>query len=89
MALGVYDAAADIGIRIPDELSVVGFDNVPEAGLADPPLTSVDQSIETMGQLAIELLARMIQGETVQNLLYKVPTRLVIRSSCRALPNRK
>jgi LacI family transcriptional regulator len=87
MALGVYDAAAELGVRIPDQLSVVGFDNVPEAGLADPPLTSVDQSIEAMGRLAVELLARLIQGERVENRLHKAPTRLVIRSSCRAVMN--
>lgn len=83
MALGVMAAANDVGIRIPDDLSLVGFDNVPEAAATHPPLTTVDQSLTTMGQLAAELLINLISGEAPEHLLHKAPTKLVIRDSCR------
>lgn len=83
MALGVYDAAQALNRRIPDDLSVIGFDNIPDAGLADPPLTTVDQSIEGMGALAAEVVIKLIAGEPPEQLVHKVPTRLVIRQSCR------
>lgn len=83
MALGVYDAAQALNRRIPDNLSVIGFDNIPDAGLADPPLTTVDQSIEGMGALAAEVVIKLIAGEPLEQLVHKVPTRLVIRQSCR------
>lgn len=85
MAFGVYDAARELGLRIPDDLSVVGFDNVIDAGLVDPPLTSVDQSIEEMGTLAAEIVIKLIAGEQPAQLVHKVPTRLVIRQSCRSV----
>lgn len=85
MALGVYAAAREAGLSIPNDLSVVGFDNTPEAMSANPPLTSVDQSIEAMGELAVELLVRLIHQEPVETMLYKVPTQLIIRHSCREI----
>lgn len=56
MALGVYDAAAALGLRIPDDLSVVGFDDVPEAEWVTPPITTVRQPIAEMGAEAVNLL---------------------------------
>ena len=82
-AFGVYDAAATRGISIADELSVVGFDNTVESSFVNPPLTSVDQSIEAMGALAAEIVMKLIQGQPWESLLNKVPTRLIIRQSCR------
>jgi LacI family transcriptional regulator len=58
MALGVLDAAAEAGLRIPTDLSVVGFDDVPEAEWASPPLTTVRQPIAEMGAEAVGLLFR-------------------------------
>jgi len=59
MALGVYDAAAEIGLRIPADLSVVGFDDVPEAEWASPQMTTVQQPIHEMGSAALRMLLRM------------------------------
>lgn len=83
MAFGVMAAAEAAGIRLPDDLSLVGFDNIPEAAAAQPPLTTVDQSLVMMGELAAELLVKVINGETLPELLHKVPTRLIVRDSCR------
>lgn len=85
MAFGVYDAARILDIRIPNDLSVIGFDNIPDAGLVDPPLTTVDQSIEAMGALAAEVVIKLIAGEPPDQLVHKVPTRLVVRQSCRSV----
>lgn len=84
-ALGVYEAAAERGLRIPEDLSVVGFDNIVESAFVDPPLTTVDQSIEGMGALAADIVLKLIQGKTWESQLNKVPTRLVIRQSCRQI----
>jgi LacI family transcriptional regulator len=84
-AFGVYEAAQTRNLRIPEDLSVVGFDNIVESAFVDPPLTTVDQSIERMGALAAEIVLKLIQGQTLESQLNKVPTRLVIRQSCRQI----
>lgn len=84
-AFGVYDAARERGVLIPEQLSVIGFDNTLESASVYPPLTTVDQAIEQMGALATELVLRLIQGQPWEGRLHKVSTRLVIRQSCRAI----
>ena len=84
-AMGVYKAAADRGLRIPDDLSVVGFDNSLEASLADPKLTTVDQFVAEMGYIAIEMVMKLINGETLEHDLHKIQTQLVVRDSCRPM----
>jgi len=64
---------------------VVGFDNVPDAAYTHPGLTTVDQSIDAMGYIAAQILIRLIEGDTLVSDLYKVPTRLIVRDSCRAV----
>jgi len=85
-AIGVMQAAQEAGLGIPDDLSVVGFDNIPEAAFMRPALTTVDQSIDRMGYVATEILIHLIQGETLDSNLHKMPTQLIIRDSCRAIP---
>ncbi|WP_223263296.1 LacI family DNA-binding transcriptional regulator [Arthrobacter sp. NamB2] len=84
MALGVYEAARQQGLRIPDDLSVIGFDDLPEAGWASPPLTTVRQPLSEMGTLAARTLVRLIKGEAVESPRIEVSTRLVTRASVRA-----
>jgi LacI family transcriptional regulator len=84
-AMGVYQAAAEAGLRIPDNLSVVGFDNLRESVILDPSLTTVDQFIPTMGTIAVEMLVKLINGETLENDLHKFQTKLVVRDSCKSL----
>lgn len=84
-AFGVYDAAAARRLSIPDDLSVIGFDNTAESAVMNPPLTTVDQSLEAIGALAAEIVLRLIQEQPGESLLYKVPTRLIIRQSCRSI----
>ena len=82
-ALGVLKAAKEARLRVPDDLSVVGFDNIAEADYSG--LTTVDQFIDRMGYVATEMLVDLIQGKPRKSNLYKIPTRLIVRDSCRAI----
>lgn len=84
-AFAVMEVANRMQIRIPEDLSVIGFDNTPESAYTSPPLTTVDQGIVALGGRAAELLIQMIEGKEVQNDLHYMPTRLVIRESCQAV----
>jgi LacI family transcriptional regulator len=84
-AIGVISAARELDVRIPDDLSVVGYDNIPETAHLRPPLTTVDQFMTEMGYAATELLMDLIQDNPHETNLIEIPTELVIRDSCRAL----
>jgi len=84
-ATGAIKAVLEAGLHVPDDISVVGFDNVPEVAYAHPRLTTVDQSIEKMGYIATEMLISLIDGESLESNVYKVPTHLIVRDSCRAI----
>ncbi|MBN1878014.1 MAG: LacI family DNA-binding transcriptional regulator [Anaerolineae bacterium] len=84
-ALGVMDAAKALGLRIPEDLSVVGFDNIPQAAFVTPALTTVDQSIDEMGYAAANMLLKLIQGESLDHQCHKVLTKLIVRDSCQPL----
>ena len=82
-AFGVLRAAQEAGLRVPEDLSVVGFDNTPEAAYAG--LTTVDQFMDKMGYVATEMLVSLIQGNCLDSNVHKIPTRLIVRGSCRAI----
>jgi len=84
-AIGTIEAAREAGLAVPRNLSVIGFDNIPEVSYMSPALTTIDQSIDSMGQIATERLIELIQGKPLTNTLYKAPTRLIIRGSCEAV----
>ncbi|CAL9409517.1 Catabolite control protein A [Streptomyces sp. enrichment culture] len=81
MALGVYEAVAERGLRIPDDVSVVGFDDLPEARWAAPALTTVRQPLAEMAATALRLLVRMMDGERPESTRTELSTRLVLRAS--------
>jgi LacI family transcriptional regulator len=82
-AFGVFQAAEELGVRIPDDLSVVGFDNISEARYMG--LTTIDQFLDEMGYVAVQMLIRMVNGDSLDGQVHKIPTKLVERTSCRAL----
>ena len=88
MALAVIAAATARGLAIPSDLSVIGFDNVPESALATPPLTTVEQPIRQMGVEAVRILMALLEEPTRAPERVVLPTRLVVRHSCRASPAR-
>ena len=80
-ALGVYDAAAALGLRIPDDVSVVGFDDSPEAQWVSPGLTTVHQPIAEMGEAALRMLLRISADPQREAPREELATRLVVRAS--------
>jgi len=81
-AMGVYRAAQEAGVHIPEELSVVGFDNLPESAFLKPALTTIDQFVAKMAIIATEMVMKLVKGETLECNLQIIPTKLVIRDSC-------
>jgi LacI family transcriptional regulator, galactose operon repressor len=81
-ALATISVAGALGLTVPDDLSVIGFDNVPEAALSEPPLTTIEQPIRQMGFDAAQILIRLIAKQPVPDHTM-LPTRLVVRGSCR------
>jgi LacI family transcriptional regulator len=82
MALGALRALRDAGKRVPDDVAVTGFDDVPFAARTDPPLTTVRQPIQSMGACAAETLINMISHPDGQPHRVLLPTELIIRASC-------
>ena len=85
MAFGVYEAARQRGLRIPDDLSVVGFDALPVSRWASPPLTTVRQPLAEMGSAAAEMLGELIDGNPLRTNRVELSTELHIRESTAAL----
>lgn len=83
-ALGVMRAAQAAGLRIPQDLAVVGFDDIDLAPYFEPPLTTVAQPKEVMGRKAVEIILSHLNGEAVEK-DYILPGRLVLRQSTMVL----
>jgi LacI family transcriptional regulator len=81
IAIGAMKAARSRGIGIPDQLSIVGFDDSAYATVVHPALTTVRQPLTEMGATAVDLLVRLMQRETVDTLHLEGFTRLVVRET--------
>jgi DNA-binding LacI/PurR family transcriptional regulator len=82
MAIGVMWAAREVGLRVPEDLSIVGFDDLDVAPHANPPLTTVHQPIRQKGEESAKLLLRMIASPDLERPEHKMlDTRLIIRGS--------
>jgi LacI family transcriptional regulator len=86
MAIGVLRTLAARGIRVPEDVALVGFDDIYPATLCDPPLTTVRQPIRGIGERACEQLIERIANPTLRPSVELLPTELVIRSSCGCPP---
>jgi LacI family transcriptional regulator len=84
-AIAAMTVARLMGLVVPDDLSVIGFDNVPESALSEPPLTTIHQPIQQMGFDAAKILIRLIDGTEPVPDHTLLPTRLVVRGSTRVL----
>jgi LacI family transcriptional regulator len=84
MAFGVYEAIRQRGARVGPDVSVVGFDDLPEAQWSSPPLTTVRQPLSDMGVLATRSVLRLARGEPVENPRIELATDLVVRHSTAA-----
>ena len=85
LALGALAAAREKGVRIPEDVSVAGFDDIDFAGFSDPPLTTVRVPASQMGETAVEVLMEMIEGSPEEVRQISLGTELIVRGSCRKL----
>ena len=81
MALGVMRALAERGLRVPDDVSIVGFDDVPEAGFYLPPLTTVRQDFGEVGRQALSTLVDRMSGAIPAGPRVRVAPELIVRAS--------
>ncbi|EDC9852117.1 DNA-binding transcriptional regulator CytR [Salmonella enterica subsp. enterica serovar Agona] len=86
MALGALSWAKRQGLKVPDDLSIIGFDNIALAEFCDPPLTTVAQPRFDIGREAMLLLLDQMQGQNVSSGSRLMDCELIIRGSTRALP---
>src|SRR3984885_9154710 len=80
-AFGVYEAARQRSLLIPDDLSVIGFDELPVSRWASPPLTTVRQPLAEMGSAAAQMLGELIDGDPLRTNRVELSTELYIRES--------
>ncbi|MFG3157389.1 LacI family DNA-binding transcriptional regulator [Streptomyces sp. NPDC048219] len=83
-AFGAYTALRERGLRVPDDVSVVGFDDVPVTRWSDPALTTVRQPLQEMAAMAANTLLRLVDGEDVNLPRVELATHLVVRGSTAA-----
>lgn len=81
-ATGIYRALYERGITVPDEMSLIGFDDIPLAQWLSPPLTTIRQPLKEMGQMAATMLLRQIAGESPDTMRVELATSLIVRDSC-------
>ena len=85
-AAGIIEAARARGLRIPEDLSVVGFDDTEVARVASPPLTTVAQPLRRMGGVALRTAMRLAAGEHLDSHHVELATELVVRESTTTAP---
>ncbi|MFF5085374.1 LacI family DNA-binding transcriptional regulator [Actinoplanes sp. NPDC000266] len=81
LALGAMEAARTLGLRIPEDVSVVGFDDMPVTQWSAPPLTTVRQPFAEMGRVAMRRLLRLAAGESLDSPRVELATELIVRKS--------
>jgi LacI family transcriptional regulator len=83
MAMGVMDAVRNRGLRVPDDVSIVGFDDIPQASLIRPAMTTINQPLEKMGRVATQMLLDLLHHPEKEADRIELPTQLIVRDSCR------
>jgi len=85
MAIGALKALHKAGWQVPQDIALVGFDDIPAASAVEPALTTVRQPIERLGSMAVEVLLSVLETslqEEVPAQRIVLPTELVVRASC-------
>ncbi|CAM3960149.1 MULTISPECIES: LacI family DNA-binding transcriptional regulator [Shewanella] len=80
IAIGAMRALKEQGIKVPEDVAIVGYDDIPVASFANPPLTTIKQNTKLAGEILVESLLKQIKGQEVSNQL--IPTSLIERESC-------
>ncbi|HEY8240576.1 MAG TPA: substrate-binding domain-containing protein, partial [Kiritimatiellia bacterium] len=84
LAIGVMQAARSRGVRIPEDLAVVGYDNIEYSAHVNPPLTTIAQDPYAIGSTACRILTDMLNGKAPEKRNVLIPVQLVVRQSCGA-----
>jgi LacI family transcriptional regulator len=82
IAIGALGAIWQMGLRVPEDISVIGFDDIAMASAINPPLTTIHQPIDEISRTAVDLVVDMIEGRSSGTTDLVLPTELVIRKSC-------
>lgn len=85
VAIGAKSALRDANLRVPDDVSLVGFDDIPWANYTDPPLTTIRLPAEELAQTACTLLLDIIQEKRIEEHHIVLYTELIVRKSCKTL----
>jgi len=83
--LETLKATKELGIKIPDELSIIGFDEFQTAELLDPPITIILQPFNKFGSIGIDMLFKLINGQPIENNKIVLNPELVVRESCKSI----
>jgi LacI family repressor for deo operon, udp, cdd, tsx, nupC, and nupG len=86
MAIGALRAIKAKGLRVPEDMSVIGFDDIRFARYTDPPLTTIAQPKDELGREAMNMLIELLRGEDVPPRKRILPTQLVVRGSTARCP---
>ena len=81
MAIGAMRAIQESGLSVPEDIAIVGYDDLPPAAIANPPLTTIRQPIFRIGVMLVEQLVQMLGGSEIEKKTI-LPTELVVRESC-------
>ena len=81
MAMGAMDAVRSRGLRVPEDVSIIGFDDIPQSAFVHPALTTVHQPLEQMGRVATQMLLDLLNNPEERSYRLELPTELVIRDS--------
>jgi DNA-binding LacI/PurR family transcriptional regulator len=82
IAIGAIRAVEEAGLSIPSDVAVIGFDDIPAASLAHPPLTTVQQDYRLAGEVLVDTLLTLIEGKSAES--KTLPAKLIVRKSCGA-----
>ncbi len=85
-AIGALRIARERGIRVPEDLSIVGFDDSEHSAIVTPALTTVRQPLAEMGRMAVSLLMRLLDNQRLEALHIELKTRLIVRASTSRVP---
>jgi len=88
-AIGAMETIRQAGLRIPEDIAIIGFDDWPDAAGQNPPLTSVHYPVVEAGRRALALLLEIINRKSFADACVQVPVKLVVRESCGCLPGRQ
>jgi len=81
IAIGAMKAAQERDMRVPEDLSIVGFDDLPHAMIVTPPLTTIRQPLAEMGRAGVGLVLRLLDSRRPEAPQIELPTRLIVRES--------